>query len=819
MILDVAIKQPSRASAKNAGDQFAIAVQQHRAGHLAKAETLYRAVLARNPKHIGAWHNLGLLGMQTNRPVVAIEGYAAALELDARKPDWHSRLALAQRVLGRLDDAIEHFRRAIELEPERVETHLNLAGVLAQRGKADEAVACYRRALALKPDAVEAHHDLGVALLTRGQFDQALAHFQQALTLDPNLAQAHLNIGNLFLAQGRFVEAEPHYQRGLAINADFPKAQHSLGLALAMQGKLAEAVPRFERAVALKADFSEASNDLARTLYNLDRTDEALRALARAIACNGTAETKGLFVQFLRDRRTIPQVDDLQRLLVQALSEPWARPGKVGLVAAPLIKNDATLRRYIARAATAWPRRLSGTALWDETGLAALSEHRLLGSLLKSAPVCDVALERFLTNVRFALLEMATTGTATAVEEKALDFCCSLAQQCFLNEYVYVCTDEESDRARSLHASLTDAIASDAAVPALRLAVAACYSPLHSFPRVAALLERSWPKGVTDFLRQQVQEPEEERQLRRSIPVLTPIEDAVSVAVRHQYEENPFPRWVKCEPPGRPWTIDQFLRSRFPAALFRNLGKANVDILIAGCGTGQQAIETAQRFPQARLLAVDLSLSSLAHAKRHTLALGLERIDYAQADILKLASVGRSFDVIVTSGVLHHLAEPFAGWRVLLSLLRPGGVMAIGLYSELARGHVRAARSFIAERGYQPTAEAIRLCRQELMGFASSAPHHKVVRTKDFFSTSECRDLLFHVQEHRLTLPQIDTFLSDSGLTFLGFDLGERQRAGYRAKFPGDPAMTDLGCWDNFERENPDTFVGMYQFWVQAAAS
>ena len=282
------------------------------------------------------------------------------------------------------------------------------------------------------------------------------------------------------------MEAEPHYQRGLAINADFPKGQHSLGLALAMQGKLAEAVPRFERAVALKADFSEASNDLARTLHNLDRTDEALRTLARAIACNGTAETKGLFVQILRDRPTIPQVDDLQRLLVQALSEPWARPGKVGLVAAPLIKNDATLRRYIAHAATAWPRRLSGTELWDETGLAALSEHRLLGSLLKSAPVCDVALERFLTNVRFALLEMATTGAATAVEETALDFCCSLAQQCFLNEYVYARTDEESDRARSLHASLADAIASGAAVPALRLAVAACYSPFHSLPRAAA---------------------------------------------------------------------------------------------------------------------------------------------------------------------------------------------------------------------------------------------------------------------------------------------------------------------------------------------
>ena len=93
------------------------------------------------------------------------------------------------------------------------------------------------------------------------------------------------------------------------------------------------------------------------------------------------------------------------------------------------------------------------------------------------------------------------------------------------------------------------------------------------------------------------------------------------------------------------------------------------------------------------------------------------------------------------------------------------------------------------------------------------------MRTKDFFSTSECRDLFFHVQEHRLTLPQIEAFLADNGLAVLGFDLGERERAGYRERFPDDPATTDLGCWDKFESENPDTFFGMYQFWVQAAAS
>ena len=91
------------------------------------------------------------------------------------------------------------------------------------------------------------------------------------------------------------------------------------------------------------------------------------------------------------------------------------------------------------------------------------------------------------------------------------------------------------------------------------------------------------------------------------------------------------------------------------------------------------------------------------------------------------------------------------------------------------------------------------------------------MRVKDFFSTSECRDLLFHVQEHRLTLPQIAGFLAESGLTFLGFDLGEQEREKYRARFPDDSAMTDLACWHEFERANPDTFMGMYQFWAQAS--
>ncbi len=94
----------------------------------------------------------------------------------------------------------------------------------------------------------------------------------------------------------------------------------------------------------------------------------------------------------------------------------------------------------------------------------------------------------------------------------------------------------------------------------------------------------------------------------------------------------------------------------------------------------------------------------------------------------------------------------------------------------------------------------------------------KICESRTFFSISECRDLLFHVQEHRLTLPDIKAFLAANNLQFLGFELGPRILEQYRMRFPEDEAMTDLDRWHIFESENPRTFTAMYQFWVQKKA-
>src|SRR5581483_9876672 len=109
------------------------------------------------------------------------------------------------------------------------------------------------------------------------------------------------------------------------------------------------------------------------------------------------------------------------------------------------------------------------------------------------------------------------------------------------------------------------------------------------------------------------------------------------------------------------------------------------------------------------------------------------------------------FDLIDSHGVLHHMADPLAGWRALLGVLRPGGIMAIGLYSAIAREHLDHARRLIAERHIPSTTEGIRGFRQQLMDAVDHAPFDGILISDDFYTTSNCRDLLFHVHEDRFS--------------------------------------------------------------------
>ena len=141
--------------------------------------------------------------------------------------------------------------------------------------------------------------------------------------------------------------------------------------------------------------------------------------------------------------------------------------------------------------------------------------------------------------------------------------------------------------------------------------------------------------------------------------------------------------------------------------------------------------------------------------------------------------------------------------------------MRLGFYSEYARQSETAAREFIAKLGYKPVAADIRRCRQDLMSPENAGRFKQVLSARDFYGMSECRDMLFHVQEHRYTLPQLKEYIRLLGLTFIGFSLDVSLMGQYQQQFPADRAQTNLDNWHIFETDHPDTFSGMYQFWVQ----
>jgi 2-polyprenyl-3-methyl-5-hydroxy-6-metoxy-1,4-benzoquinol methylase len=505
--------------------------------------------------------------------------------------------------------------------------------------------------------------------------------------------------------------------------------------------------------------------------------------------------------------------------MVRALTEPWDRPCDLAHTSVSLIKLNPQTGALVARATQTWPRvlpaaELFGPELSEEDGLAALSKDELLCALLGSANSADIALERFLTMARRLLLDAGQSNDADAA---GLKFHAALARHCFLNDYVFFHDEEEIRRAGKLRDTLAAQIEAGTAISSARLLAVAAYFPLHSVSGAARLLEMPWSGPVIEVLAQQIGEPQQEAQLRAATPRLTRIEDMVSRQVQNQYEENPYPRWVRIPQPEKANSVTRYLSQKFPFAAFqRQSSGQTTEILSACCGAGQLMLELAQSL-KGRILGVDLSLTSLGYARRKALELGRGEIEFGQADVLELGTLGRQFDVVECSGALMYLADPFAGMRVLVSLLRPGGYMMLGLDSTVARRRIVAARHRIAERGYGPSADDIRRCRQEL--WDSDNPDLRIVNTYDFFGVSTCRDLLFHVQEWQIDLPTLAAFLKDNGLTFLGFETDSATLGVYRRRFPGDPAATSLTNWQAFENDNPDTFSRMYQFWVQKSGA
>ncbi|MGI9625528.1 MAG: methyltransferase domain-containing protein [Longimicrobiales bacterium] len=499
---------------------------------------------------------------------------------------------------------------------------------------------------------------------------------------------------------------------------------------------------------------------------------------------------------------------ELQHMAVACLTHPELDPAPYRQVAGSVARSSPALSPFM----------VSGLTL-TVPQLQVLAENPLLEALLRNTVAPDLLFERLVGCIRVSLL-----GALESCEDPGslVDLAISIAMQSQLTNYLLPVTSEEASAVDELTSLVATWVSSDQPLPsgpqaALTWAVLASYRPVNTVNGTDVAEkepEELGLGGVEEFWARLVVEPALREAMARVVPQLSAPEPGVSSEVALQYEDHPYPRWLR---------VDRGAVEPAERALVRMLpGLSEEDVaclkaprvLIAGCGTGKQALDAVRRLAASEVIAVDLSRASLGYAATGAWKADEDRIRFLQADILTLGEWDERFDVVEAGGVLHHLADPLEGWRILLGLLKPGGLMKLGLYSRRARRPVEVARGALAEAGFDSAPGAIRQGRDWLGENIPPEAYDTITGWRDFYSLDECRDLLFHAQEQTYDLLQVAQILRKLGLRFLGFEgLEPRALEAFDDGF-GLDRILDLEAWDELEQAQPGAFSGMYQFWV-----
>lgn len=600
------------------------------------------------------------------------------------------------------------------------------------------------------------------------------------------------------LRRGRAAEAVAAYRRIVKTHGDHPEAHHNLGVALRADGRDEEAIAAYRRAIELRPAYAAANHHLAQAL---DAAGRPMDALKHHFLAYRLARDRVDFAQALAAALRPIRMKSASPAVIEALTGLYAERDvdhqDLMAVTASLILARDGVGDAVKLAAKPWDKALPGLKAWRESPAGqGLARDPLFLALLRETIVADETTEALVVALRRLLLDAVQSGAPFDH-----DLAAAIASQAWAAEFVLAESKAEARALAALPDSVTGALAW------------AMYRPLAARSGVEALRGQSAP--LDEQIQRQVDEPAQERALAEAVPALTTIEDSVSRAVRQQYEDNPYPRWrAIVRRPAR--KLAEVVAELFPTIPADTLPTATPRILVAGCGTGRHALSVAYRYAEADILAVDLSRAALGYALRRSRALGVDNVRYRQADILGLGVIEERFDLIESSGVLHHMGDPEAGWAVLAGLLKPGGFVKLGLYSATGRQAIAAARGFVAEQNFPPTAEGIRQARQAIRALPPEHPARKVADELDFASASTCRDLLFHVQEDCFTIPRIDAAIRRFDLHFLGFEIADdATRAAYAKAFPEDRRRDDLDRWRRFEEQRPQSFRTMYQFWCR----
>jgi SAM-dependent methyltransferase len=234
--------------------------------------------------------------------------------------------------------------------------------------------------------------------------------------------------------------------------------------------------------------------------------------------------------------------------------------------------------------------------------------------------------------------------------------------------------------------------------------------------------------------------------------------------------------------------------------------KPDLDILIAGCGTNQAAIYAFTN-AAAKVVAVDVSQSSLDHQQYLKDKHGLFNLELHLLPIEELPTLGLDFDLVVSTGVLHHLADPLVGMNALAGCLRPDGVIGVMLYAKYGRIGVELLESVFRDIGLGQDDASVQMVKETISLISSDHPLRSYLKmAQDLLSSDAAMvDTFLHGRQRSYTIDECVDLVSSAGLVFQGLLLKAHYYphdsfAPANGLYPVVNALPEAKVWSVMER-------------------
>lgn len=602
------------------------------------------------------------------------------------------------------------------------------------------------------PKSQEDYYAAAQAAYESGDIDEAISLCRAQLQIDFDHVRAIVLMAGCFYEQGKLGQSHNYLKKAHRLKPDDPKILQNFGISFMQLGKPGVGRYLLAQSINLVPDNEEALVSFIQSVHDIEfqQFDPVL---------------KQAMMHSLR----------FEKISQRTMFRGWYT----------MLRQDPAFARW---------RQFEGLHSYEQFKEAFNSKKD--AAMFNEGYLC-IGIRRLILNndnlesVVFYLRRYFLLEADAQERELYRPFLSALAHQNFYNEYMLYFVEEE---AAALEALIGKAQSVDDYI------LISCYMPLYKMKNaqeISDLFRAENNSDLTYLAQRHIEEPLEEEEIKKTIPSFTEIDDEISQIVKQQYEENPYPRWLSVG--GQILSEEQKKHRR------------DLDILIAGCGTGQQTSAMCVNFPEAKITAFDLSFSSLAYGIREIRKSGFNNVDFYQGDLLKVADFNKSFDMVACGGVLHHMDSPKDGLRALRDVVKTGGTLRIALYSEIARRKIVMVQNWIKEKGYTPTSESIRQFRYDMMQRAGEPEIEAMKPFVGIFSLSETRDTYFNVQEHRFTCLQLKEMIEELDLELIQFELNmPKVRQAYAQMFPDDVHATNLENWHEYEQQNPDVFITMY---------